>query len=239
MKNILLPSLKSLAVISAMAFGLFAQASAQIIINADAEDRGLSRTGAAGTTELGNVSAGTASVGRLSATQGAQYIIPFLLPTLGIGETIDTASFSAVIGTGNATSPTISLSLLGIRSTAEVLTSDWLAAVGSSTTIMGSFVPANGATPTGTVYTTNAAANTTLTTWLNDNYVAGQYVFFNLRPSTFYTTVSRAQFATADNTTYNAPQLSLSVIPEPSTLSAFALGLGALVLLARRRARQS
>lgn len=169
-------------------------------------------------------------------------VLPFLLPTLGVGESFANATLTFTVGEDKTLDRNIDLYGLGYRAAATVLSQDFY--VGASTTahdttdatlIMENAYTIGAVMANNTSYTLSPAS---LTTYLNNQYLAGaagDYVFLRFSSDTF-TDGQRLVIHSADSTggggTYK-PKLTFDVVPEPS---AALLGtLAALALLRRRR----
>jgi hypothetical protein len=92
--------------------------------------------------------------------------------------------------------------------------------------------------PNGTRVETDATGDSNLVTFLNTVYAngaqAGDYVFFRLNDQKdINTNVGRYYTLASAEDTANAPELSITFVPEPTSLGL--LGIGGLMLLSRRR----
>ena len=82
----------------------------------------------------------------------------------------------------------------------------------------------------GTTYTLSSAA---LVTFLNAGGLTDDEVTIMLTAQDLDTNSEGVNFASRNNTTYAAPKLSMTEVPEPATMSL--LGIGGLLALVRRR----
>ena len=172
----------------------------------------------------------------------SNYVMPFLLPTLGIGQSFGNASLSfSVNEVGNIDSPEAA-DLYGmdrVDAADTVVVGDYYegALDGSNTLLQDSILSV--ATTVGTT-TTNASGGTALTAWLNAQYAggtnAGNYVFLRLnRDADSNEGNERFRIDTADNI-ISAPiaTITFDIIPEPSSALLGFLATGFFFLRRRR-----
>lgn len=193
---------------------------------------------------------GEIGVGRLFSASRV-VIYPFLLPTLPVGEVLSTVSLNVVFRSrGGTPNFNVDLYAVGVNASNNIAQGGgafW--GVGATpTTPVGSALVQNdfvtSTTTTGTL-TTNAGASTNLVTYLNANYVAGSYLFLRLNFDVAAGTETGSyvfganDFGGGTNTTAGSipAVLTLTTVPEPSSLGL--LGLGGLLMLRRSRRQQS
>lgn len=211
-------------------------------------------------TELVSKTAGR--VGRGNTTLSELYVIPFQLPVLAAGESINSATLTLnVTGAGNVVTVNANggtqvlradLYGLGYRADSTVLATDaYVGASGGSgfdttdaTLLSADFlrgdtdVRATPAISTSAPLVKSTSGNA-LSTYLNAQYAAGavggNFVFLRVNPDELYTG-GQYEIATADNATASLrPVLTYEVtaVPEPTALA----GVTGLALLALRRNR--
>ncbi len=213
--------------------------AATIVVEVDTADRQITRANTGGTLTLENIVGPNARSGRNGTASTAQYVMPFLLPTLNPAE-IDSVNLAIVSNGVNTPGNNHQIRIIGLRATADVLTTDYAldaAAPSGGTLVQNNFAPAGVASATGQVYETDATGDANLKAWLQANYVAGQYLMLRVNPivtatGSFIDTTTRMDWATFDHATLAAPTLTI-VIPEPASLAL--LAAGSLLLVSRRR----
>ena len=167
-------------------------------------------------------------------------VISFELAPLAPGETYDTASLTLdfLNVSGN---PPYNVDLYGLTRSPTAgpgaIAADYFegALDATNTLIADNFVTT--ATPTGSV-TTDASANTNLVAFLNANATTGpgQFVLFRINNDADESGVNNRGYQFGGNAAGddgNQPTLTFTTIPEPASLAL--LGLGGLMLLARRK----
>jgi len=195
-------------------------------------------------------------VGRFSGNLSRVVIYPFLLPTLPVGEVLSTVSLNVAFRglVGGTPNFNVDLYAVGVNTSNDIAQGGgafW--GVGDTpTTPAGSVLIQNDfvipSTATGTL-TTNAGASTNLVTYLNANYVAGRFLFLRLNFDVDQGAETNAYRFGANNFGNSSQDfdstsvgsipavLTLTTIPEPSSLGL--LGLGGLLMLRRSRRQQS
>ena len=191
----------------------------------------------------------TARIGLGGASAAnAQFVIPFALPTLMAGESIDTSEFTfdltAVASFGADLSD---MNVYGIQSSASaaVTDSDFLDVTSLPSGAV--LIQASIATRTSTLgqITTDATGNANLASWVQSLYdggaSGGDFAFIGLAlsdpgaTSTFrYYTAATANTAIANQPTLD---ITVSAVPEPSSL--LMLGLGAMAFAYRKRSKKN
>ena len=190
-----------------------------------------------------------AFVGQVTASAGAgspitstnTYVIPFLLPTIPVGQTITNVQFNAFLvssytfGTAGANQVFVDVFGGAVRVTSTLVTTDW-----SASTLLGNNIAQidKSYTAVNMVKSVALTASFFNNIYANDANAAGKYVFLTLRPdaASLYTSANTT-WATANSTTLAKPTLDIytATIPEPATVGM--LGLGALITLLLRRMR--
>ncbi|YCM45966.1 PEP-CTERM sorting domain-containing protein [Verrucomicrobiaceae bacterium 227] len=213
--------------LATLASGVATCIAPAVTITADAGDSEVSSTGGVGQGTRGFFYAGTYYAGN-----GLAPVFPFLLPTLGAGESFDSATLTLglerLFNGNNLTSNGDIIGLDRVDASPLPLGEDW----GSA----GTMLHDNFYTPT------NAPAVQTsqdFASWLNTQYAdganAGNYVFIKVDAES--QTAGRAAYvlASSENTTLQTPELNYTTtsVPEPSSTLLF--GLGGLALILRRR----
>ncbi len=196
----------------------------------------------AGAVTAAWVSQTTATAGSGSpVTSTNTYVIPFLLPTIPVGQTITNVQFNAFLvssytfGTAGANLVFVDVFGGAVRVASTLATTDW-----SASTLLGDNIAQidKSYTAVNMVKSVALTASFFNNIYANDINAAGKYVFLTLRPDAALRNASMATtWATANSTTLAKPTLDIytATIPEPATVGM--LGLGALVTLLLRRMR--
>lgn len=198
----------------------------------------------------GNVASGSANpieVGGhgVGGAFNSSYVMPFLLPTLGAGESFDNANLSFYleqVGTGIGAGEEADLyGLTRTNASATVAAADYFKGDNdaSNTKLQDGILTSS--STVGNATWTDASGSTALTSWLNTQYDdganAGDYVFLRISYNQAATPGANERFRIQpfeNNDSDPVATITYDVIPEPSSAALF--GLSALLgLLARRR----
>lgn len=188
-------------------------------------------------------------VGEYYSPGYSAYVMPFLLPTLGVGEAFDTATLRIQLYSLAGT-PDFNGDLYGLgrRASATVLAGDFYngAFDSGATLIQDDFLnpssPVRTDPNTGPFITTDTAGSAALVAYLNTQYAggagAGEYVFLRINPDATGPQGNESyNVLTANAGGGNEKPLltyTAAVVPEPASLVLFAAG--ALALLRVRKA---
>lgn len=175
------------------------------------------------------------------------FVIPFLLPTLALGEGFDTAELRMMLFGQNAVADDFNADVYGLNRIAgvsDILSTDFYigALDGSATLIQDNFF-----TPTspglGTPVTSDATGSANLAAWMNAQYNdganAGQYVFLRVSADEDPSGDARYDVLTQNaggSTERPLITYTTAVVPEPGTLALLALGVAACRCWRRARA---
>lgn len=165
------------------------------------------------------------------AGPGLVPVFPFLLPTLGAGESFDSATITLELASKFSNPTSFNGDIVGLNridASPTVLGADW----GASGSMLHDdfYTPAS---PTG-VSTSND-----FTAWLNTQYAgganAGNYVFIRVDAEGHSSGAEAFLVASANHGTLQKPTITYtaSAVPEPSSTAL--LGLSCLALILRRR----
>ncbi|HEV7300887.1 MAG TPA: PEP-CTERM sorting domain-containing protein [Tepidisphaeraceae bacterium] len=211
------------------------------------DTRNLGTVGAPEANDVGNFAA---RIGEFFAPGGGAYVMPFLLPTLPVGEVITAANLRTQLYSLVGTPADADLYGLGVRTDPTVLPGDYYQGTLDTTDavlVQQSFLTA--ATPirvsdTEGFVNTNEAGDAGLVAYLNSAYAgganAGQYAFlrvnYTLDPIPGGNNAYELLTANAGRG-FEKPLLTLTTsataVPEPASLAI--VGLAALTGLTRRR----
>jgi hypothetical protein len=198
--------------------------------------------GASNQTKVGTLLAGTFRSGGTAATFIAiSPVFVFQLPVLAAGESIIAADLR--LNAGKSLTPTYNGDLygLGFRTSATVLNTDYFN--GSLDTTDATLLQDNYVNPTvGTAAArnTDAVGDVALLNYLNAQYAAGavggNFVFLRVSPDfdtfpvnpTGGASIGYPMTAADSATTATVPQLTLTIIPEPTVAVMLIGGLGLL-----------
>lgn len=248
MKSPLFGKLSGLLVAAVLALAGGSRAEASVLLGnvADAWLTGTSAgDGSSGTGASAAYGATSSNVfvGRTSTGTVGLVVYVFQLPTLAVGESIGSASFTFTQLT-NSSALTANIDLYGLnyRTASTVTVADYF--VGSldstsATLLKDNWFTSGTLASANTAYTTDGGASSNLTAYLNAQYVAGavggNYVFLRLNYDAF-SDVGRIEAATANNSTEAyRPLISYTIVPEPQTWALLGTGLFLLVMMRRRR----
>ncbi|MEM6884981.1 MAG: PEP-CTERM sorting domain-containing protein [Verrucomicrobiota bacterium] len=202
---------------------------------------GFGEAGAAGNITVFADTTDPIRVGREATGVQAVAVFVFELPTLTLGQTIGTANFDFTIENTATPSASIDLYGLGFRNTAAVTTNDYFVGALDTTnaTLVQNNIFSGGVSVPAGAYSTDASGDSALVSYLNDQYtngaVGGDFVFLRFNHDGG-NTGNRNTFYTANNgTASNRPELTVTVVPEPSTAALLILGFGGLLLSRRKR----
>ena len=170
------------------------------------------------------------------------YIMPFLLPTLGVGETIGNASLSFSVDTIDNMPNDQNADLYGLArvdGADTAVAGDFFegALDGSNILLQDSILTSLSSVG---LNSTNTSGGIALTSFLNTQYNgganAGNYVFLRISSDVLPSGGNqRYKIATADNTTSQAiATINYSVVPEPGSTLLGLLGTGFFFLRRRR-----
>mgnify|MGYP000645704532 CR=1 FL=1 len=148
-------------------------------------------------------------------------VIPFLLPNIPSGYSVEDVSFSVNLESPSAAWGVLNCDLYGIdaRDTSDILETDFYAGDyqtdGTDTAIQDDFIPNEA---TAGIINSNASGNENLKTFIKAQYnngKAGKYVFFRINPDAInITTYLRVNVSSADHTTAaNKPSLKITFSP--------------------------
>jgi len=175
----------------------------------------------------------------------AEYVVPFLLPTLSAGQGFTAASLRFQLFDKGGTPADVDLYGLGVRSSATVLASDDYVGTNdtANTRLQVSIVNATTpkrVDPNNGFVTTSTDGGTALANFLNTAYAnganAGKYVFLRLSPeavsngNNYYSVLTQDAGGSNEKPIIN---YTVGLVPEPASIAA--LGLVGLVGLRRRR----
>ncbi len=174
-------------------------------------------------------------------------VFVFQLPTLGAGELLSSANFrvylasKAGIGGGDYN---VDLWALRVSGSSTVLDSDYgagpsPAGPAGQSLLQPDFLVTG--SPTGRYYETDESARSTLTSFINSNYINEGFVFIRPNVDSSIDFGANASGGTIDqgyelvsaNNSVNKPELVVAVVPEPST-AVLALGAVACAVMLRR-----
>jgi hypothetical protein len=178
-------------------------------------------------------------------------VFVFQLPTRSPGQVVDTANFSVQEFSRDA-AVDFDIDLWGLRvsdpsdgdtTDDEVLTTDY--GVGTSPAgpsgqelIEESFID-NDVDGDSQRHDTDAAGESNLVTFLNNNYVDNGLLFLRATPdSTLPDGDTRNYTFAAGDRSSGQPELDVTLVPEPASASLALVGLGSLVMVSGRRRRQ-
>lgn len=195
----------------------------------------------------GNVASGSSSAvevgshGAATSNFRSVFVMPFLLPTLGAGESFANVSLSFTVdaidnipATQNA--DLYGLTRIGVGSDAAASGDFFEGALDASNTLLQDNILTS--TSSTGANSTNATGGANLTTFLNTQAAsasAGDFVFLRLSTDVVPSGgTQRFRIVTANSATpAQFATITYDIIPEPSSLAL--LGLGGLALLRRRR----
>lgn len=249
MKIALLP----FAILSAMAFSTVA--SAQVIVDLNTYHE-IDNTNASGTNwrgyeVVGGASSGTIGNSSSTFSNGRLSLGTFLLPSLsGPISDADVSFFYNNGASGSFNGATIDLYVHNSFSTNQVLDGNeavgdynipYANTSGSPTAANYTLIQKDFVVPTvstGEVVSLSASGQSALTSFLQSNYTAGEYIVFAAALD-INTNTPSGDYGVGmiyDGIAANASQqLSITVIPEPTTAALLAAGLGILMIGRRRR----
>jgi hypothetical protein len=206
-----------------------------MIVNGDTADAVARSDG----TRILTGTSGRVGAGGGFSPGGRDAIYVFRLPESGLGSARPVLRASvqfAVVSDQKDGEYNIDLYGLGARTASTVLSSDYFAGpldLSDATLLQKGIIP--GAHPDRGVESvaTSAVADTALTNYLNDQYVAGHaghYVFLRLNPDVIPISEETGVDVAFAESASNKPQLTLEFVPEPEMvwvwpLAAWALGL--------------
>jgi hypothetical protein len=174
-------------------------------------------------------------------------VFVFELPTLGAGELLSSVNFRVYLGNKQdigVGSYDVDLWALRVSGGSTVLASDYGAGPSPAGPAGQSLLQSNflvTGSPAGRYYETDESARSTLTSFINSNYINEGFVFIRLNVDSSIDFGANASGGTlaqgydliSANNAVNRPELVVAVIPEPST-AVLALGAVACAVMLRR-----